>query len=420
MRVSQQVPCTKQSQSLLARFGRDQSGNFAIIAALVMPLLAGTAGLGAEYGMWIYKHQAMIAAAGSSAVSAATASNNIAIEADAVAASYGFVNGVNGTTVVVNQPPQSGTQTNNSSAVEVVIQQTQPRLLSALFDSDPITIKSRAVAISANGAGCVLALNPTADGAVTLQGSTQITLNGCSLHDNSSSSSAMSTGGSLSALSVNVVGGISGSTSGITATNGIHTGVLPTADPYASASPAAFSGCNQTHFSTQSSITINPGVYCGGMSLTAGAVVTLNPGIYYLDQGSLFVRGGATITGKGVTLVFTSSTGNNWATATINGNASVNLTAPAFGPTAGIVMFGDRKMTTGTSFKLNGGASQTFGGAIYLPTAAINYSGSSSTNMGCTQIIADTITFSGNSNVQLNCSDSATTSFGIVTATLVE
>src|SRR5947209_7501083 len=79
---------------------------------------------------------------------------------------------------------------------------------------------------SADGLGCVLSLDKTASGAVTAQGNTTVNLNGCSLYDNSNSPSALSVGGSaaLAALSVGVVGGISGS-SGITVTQGIRTGV---------------------------------------------------------------------------------------------------------------------------------------------------------------------------------------------------
>jgi hypothetical protein len=73
----------------------------------------------------------------------------------------------------------------------------------------------------------------------------------------------------------------------------------------------------------------------------------LDPGIYYLDQGSFTVNGGATITGTGVTLVFTSSTGSNYATANINGGATVSLTAPTSGPLAGIAFYGDPNMPVG-------------------------------------------------------------------------
>jgi hypothetical protein len=61
------------------------------------------------------------------------------------------------------------------------------------------------------------------------------------------------------------------------------------------------------------------------MKINAGANVTLSPGNYVLDQGSLSINGNATVTGSSVTLIFTSSTGNNYATGTINGGATINL-----------------------------------------------------------------------------------------------
>lgn len=267
----------------------------------------------------------------------------------------------------------------------------------------------------------MLALNGAASGAVSTQGSAQVVLQGCSLYDNSSSGSALSVGGAstLSTAFVGVVGGVSGS-SGVTSTNGTRTGVPPATDPYAGVSPPPFSGCDQNNFNASSTVTINPGVYCGGISLNAGANLTLNPGVYYLDRGSLSVVGGSTISGAGVTLVFTSSTGGAWASAKVASNANVDLIAPTAGPTAGIVIFGDRHMPAGTSFKFNGGATQSFGGAIYAPQGAIDFIGGSSTGAGCTQLIGDTVSFAGNSNLQVNCGASGTKAIGPVTATLVE
>jgi hypothetical protein len=167
-------------------------------------------------------------------------------------------------------------------------------------------------------------------------------------------------------------------------------------------------------------VTINPGVYCGGMKLNAGANVTLNPGIYYLDQGSLSVNGGASLSGTGVTLVFTSSSGHNYASASINGGANINLTAPTSGPTAGIVLFGDRNMTAGTSFSLNGGSTEMFGGAIYLPRAAVSFSGGAASTNGCLQLIAETVTFVGNANFAINCKGYGTKAIASSTAQLTE
>jgi hypothetical protein len=64
---------------------------------------------------------------------------------------------------------------------------------------------------------------------------------------------------------------------------------------------------------------------------------------------------------------------------------------------AGILMYGDRNIPVGTTFKFNGGATQYLGGAVYFPTGAIDFSGGAGTSTTCTQVIGDTITFTGNS-----------------------
>jgi hypothetical protein len=279
------------------------------------------------------------------------------------------------------------------------------------FSSLSLAVHSNAIS-NMDGLGCVLSLNPHASGAITGQGTTNVVLNGCSLYDNSDSVTALTAGGSaqIAALSVGVVGNLTGS-SNITTTQGIKTGIGAVADPYANASFAAFAGCTQQNFTAKDTVTISPGVYCGGMKLNAGANVTLSAGIYYLDGGDLTVNGGATLTGSGVTLVFTSQNRNGFATASINGNASINLTPPKTGATAGIVIFGDRRMPAGTLFKFNGGATQYFGGAIYLPKGAVSFSGGASTSTNCTQLIGDTVTFTGNSGFALNCNNYGTKPF---------
>jgi hypothetical protein len=254
-----------------------------------------------------------------------------------------------------------------------------------------------------------------------LQGNPSINLNGCSAYDNSNNASALSLGGSssLSALSVSVVGGISGA-SNITAPKGTLTSQAATRDPYAGVTIPSFPGCDYTSLTVKTTVTLNPGVYCQGLKLNASANVTLNPGTYYLDRGSLNMTGGATMTGNGVTLVFTSSTGSNYATATINGGASLSLTAPSSGTFQGIVIFGDRNMPVGTNFSLGGGSGQGFGGAVYLPKGALSYAGGSGTNTTCTEVIADTVSLVGTSNLAINCAGFGTKAIGYNTASLSE
>lgn len=351
-----------------------------------MPVLVGTAGLGTEVGWWYYKHKNMQSAADSGAVSAATAvtaGTDLLSEANAVTASYGYANTLNNVTITVNQPPKTGNYTSNTQAIEVIVSQPQQRLLSALFGSDPVLISARAVAQPNSGTGCVLALNSTASPAVNVSGGNQLNLIKCNLYSNSSASPSLNVAGSASvaANQVGVVGDVSGASS-ITATNGVRTHMRAVADPYANVTPPAEPSCTNAKITVNSNgktNSLSPGCYSGSITVNAGATLSLDPGIYYLDGANLSVAGNATITGTGVTLVFTGS-GSNWGTASIGSNAIIDLTAPTTGSTKGIVMYGDRKMPAGTAFNLTGGGAQNFGGAIYLPKANLSFSGGNGTS----------------------------------------
>jgi hypothetical protein len=387
--------------------------------------LVGFASLGSEAGLWAHKHRKMQGATDSAALSAANAYSagnyyGYVAQAKSVTGSYGLVDGSDGVEVSVNMPPETGSYAGNSRAVEVLVKQQQKRLLSAVWSSEPLWISSRSVALATEATGCVLSLDRSARSAAAVSGGARVDLSGCSLYDNSSDASALTVGGSgrLIADSVGVVGGISGEAD-ITALQGVHKGLAPISDPYERSSFPPPSTCTTRNFKANEAVSITPGFYCGGMSLTTGANVTMSPGIYYID-GGFNVHGGATVSGTGVTMVFTSSNGNSWSGATINGSANVNLTAPTSGPTAGIVMFGDRNMPEGTAFRFEGGSSQSLTGAVYLPKADIKFAGGTNTGRGCTQLIGNTLTFSGNSNLKIDCSGMGTKQLGPPTAVLVE
>jgi Flp pilus assembly protein TadG len=424
-----------QRESTLKRFLRDESGTYVIIMALAMPVLVGTAGLGTEVAWWYYKHKNMQSAADSGAVSAATSGTNVlaqlTAQADSVTASYGYADGVSNVSVQVNQPPTLGNFQKNSQAVEVIVKQPQPRLLSALFGTGNVPISARAVAlITTPGTDCVLGLNRTAPSTVNVSGSNTLNLAGCNVVSDSNASPSLNVNGSAS-VTVNqalAVGAISGT---ITATYPNRTGIQPVNDPYGPP-PATPSPCDNKKYNFNSNgknSTLSPGnCYSGGITVNAGATLDLTPGIYYLygNGGGLSVSGGATLTcstctgGQGVTLVFTGSSIDGWAGATINGGATVNLTAPNSGPTQGIVFYGDRNMPITTVFSLAGGSTQVITGAIDLPKATLKFAGSSGTSTPCTQIIADTIQFTGGSSIQVNCTGVGTKSIGALTAQLVE
>src|ERR1043165_7786600 len=64
----------------------------------------------------------------------------------------------------------------------------------------------------------------------------------------------------VQSLQVTASSGI-GSSTGITATNGIRTHISPVVDPYVDVPAPTYSGCNAHNYTAKNTETINPGVY---------------------------------------------------------------------------------------------------------------------------------------------------------------
>jgi len=429
-------------RDLLHRFRRDRSGSYLIIVGLAAPVMVGLVGLGSEYGLWMYTHQGAQSAADAAAFSAAQAysvngaggvvgnlgggggpGTTVTTEANAIAKSFGFTDGQNGVTVTVHRPPTSGPMATARNGVEVTISQTQSRLFSALWNHNQVTISARSVALGNSALGCVLALDRNVTKAALNSGGGTVNLNGCDLYDDSSDAAALYGGGSsiVVARQVGVVGGVNDA-SAFTTTQGLLTHFPVVPDPYYDVNVPSFAGCDKNNFSSKNAETINPGVYCNGMQFNAGTTVTFNPGVYYVDGGSFQVNGGASLLGTGVTIILTSSTPNkasSWATASINGGATLAISAPTSGALSGLVFFGDRRAPVGTTQKFNGGMTQVLTGAVYFPTGAVQWSGGAGTSTNCTQVIGDTVNFTGGGALAVHCQDAGTRAIGLGTS-LVE
>jgi hypothetical protein len=410
-----------------------------VIVALALSGLIGFAALATEAAKWYTTERHMQGAADSAAATAAAAlaagepSSALTSEAKSVAAVYGFADGSNGTSVTVNYPPKSGSY-QSSPAVEVIISQPQPALLTALFTPAGPTISTRAVALAVTGKtgqACVVALDSNDETSVSVSGTAALSFQGCSLYINSPAANAldMSGGGSINAANAYLVGNMTGS--GLTVGGSIYTGVDPLIDPYASAAVPEYSGCDQRNYDLtgQHSDTISAGssgsyVFCGGISLQGGSSLTLGPGTYILDGGELGISGNATLNAtQGTTIVLTSSSGaQNCATVAISSDAIVNLTAPSSGALSGIAMFQDRICDDhNANNSVTGGVTQKIVGAIYFPGEPVFYSGGSATGgASCTQLVAWRITFSGNSTFRSSCTGVGTPSASLSGSQLVE
>lgn len=392
-------------------YRKRERGNVAIMIGLALPIIIGMVALGTEITYVLFKHRQMQSTADAAALGAATALQSghptPTIQARGIASYLGFVNGAaDGTVVTVNNPPVSGPQAGSNAAVEVLVSQPQTLSLVTYFYSGAFNVGARAVAIIGTGNYCVLQLGT--GGTVSMSNGAIANLTQCGLAVDGTGSPALSLvgGATVNSPMVSVAGTASMSNGGaVSPTSALKTGQANVADPYAGVVMPTFSGCGQGTSKSYGggTWTLNPGVYCNGISFNNAGTSTMNAGVYFIDRGYFAVSGGSKVTGTGVTIVLTSSTGSGYASVSIDNGTTVTLTAPTTGTTAGIVFFGDRRATSAVSNTLAGGTTLSITGAIYLPTETLTWNnGASNTSSTCTELIAGTITLGG-ANFQINC-----------------
>ena len=483
--MSKFLPILKRPLPAIRQLIRDRRGAAAVMLAIALSGIIGFAGLGSEVAAWYFTTRAMQGAADAAAESAAAelaaatvsgssvSNDQLTHTGRAISATFNFSNGVSSTTVTVNHPPATTTGLNSANCdsrlsgyncfVEVLVQQPQTPLLSSLFMSTGPTITTRAVGwanTKAASTGCVVALNHTASRAAQSSGSGTLTFNNCSIYSNSNASDGIYVGGSgqVNSQAAYVVGHINGT---VNTSQGSYTGVNPMADPYAQvAVPSSTTNCNgwtpngnnSLHISSNNSATLYPSSLGGtcaiphDIQVDGSGTINLCPGVYVFNSSSNLTMNAQAVmnapptttstpamsstlcpgdTTGGVTIVFANGSGNPGA-PTINGGATVNMTAPTTGATAGIAMFQQRTTCTGNGngnggcpASLTGGGTQNVTGAIYFPNNQVSYAGGSSTGSQCTQIVADTINFTGGSTFNSNCTSTGTQTINLTNGTLV-
>lgn len=417
---------TLRLKTLLRHFNQNEQGVISIMFALFLPLLVGFMALGADAGIWHVNQRNMQSAADAAAVTVVRQLGSIGdAEILSLAQSESSRNGFpqsDGVTITAVSPPSSGIYTSNANAVEVTLSKPQDRFFSKLYTSGDPTATVRSVAIKTTSSeACVLALNPTASGAISFSGNVDIELDGCVIAANSSDSSAMTINGNVdvTAESLHMVGNY-------TASGGAYSLNLDdpatvngplVQDPYADLPDPSYGGCDETNYRASGTVTLTPGVYCNGLTINNSANVTLSPGTYYIHEDSFKVNGNASLTGSGVTIILTGTDDDDIATLDINGASTLDLSASTSGTYEGVLIYQDRDATSSGSNKINGNASTSLDGTIYIPSQEVDFSGNSTTSSSCLRLVSDTVVFTGNAGFSHDCSaiggESVTTELSI-------
>lgn len=255
---------------------------------------------------------------------------------------------------------------------------------------------------------CVLSLDTASSDAIALTDSAKITAVGCDVQSNSQSASAITAWNAswIKSATTCSVGGYQGGVSNFVPN--VITDCPILADPLAGRAAPTIASKNCDFTDSQVSggtTTLLPGVYCGGLNISAGANVTFSPGIYVVRDGIFQASNGSSLFGKDLGFYLS---GNN-ATFKFNTQSKVELYAPASGEMAGLLFFSDRSSSERMQ-QINSEFAHQLVGTIYLPNDIFQIATNTvvADQSAYTAIIAKRIVLNQAPNLVLNANYGAT------------
>jgi hypothetical protein len=259
-----------------------------------------------------------------------------------------------------------------------------PLLFAPIFGISTSEVSRQAIAMNRQLGAAILLLSPSANPALQLTGSGStkdkiVATNGAVVVDSSSTTAVQWTGNPyITAGELDIVGNDTAvASSGVYPSGALVLNAPVEPDPLASL-PVPAKGTQQTQPSSGG--TFQPGYYPDG--ITVGG--TLSPGIYYVDNG-ITLKGNDALSGTGV-MIYMASGG-----ISLNGNTTIDISAPTSGTYAGISYFEAR--TNSSPVELRGTTGFTDTGTLYFPAGSVTLRGTP--NSYGNQLIANTLTIAG-------------------------
>lgn len=417
----------------IRNFLSNKSGSIAPLTAVLLPVMLGATGLGIDVSMWMKNKRNLQAAADAAVIAAAWdiangASQIVAEESGTKeAVNNGYVSGGNNTLVFSFTENDDGNDVISAS----LSAQDITYFSKVLFKGDIFTAAAAASAVIVpQGDYCMLSLNGTADGAITAVGAVEINSIGCGIAVNSNSDSALDLSGNvdIDIKDLNIVGDYETTGSVDLDAETINTNASRVPDPYEDLEVPDYAGCDYNgNTRINGDGELDPGVYCGDISIRGNGTVIMNPGVYILDGGDFTLSGGGEIIAEGVSIIFTSSDedGDNVGQLNISGNKDMTISAPEPGEDMeGVAFFQDRIATESNQCNsLVGTSVLDVMGAIYFPSQCLDIGGNAnsvgSSESPCSRVIADTIKLHGTPNIGNNCTGLGVEDIGTVSVRLV-
>lgn len=393
------------------------------ITALALPVIFGMVGLGIDGSLWVADQRNLQSAADAGVLAAGwELAQEYPDSVDATALREAENNGYQGAALNGNILADYTAQAGGGYLVTLSLEQDAKIFFSQIIFSDPVRIGAYAEAIvdGVVGGFCILALDPTAQGAFSTFGNVGVVSPNCGIAVNSTDPEALELGG-VSSVDIDTVRVAGDYTEGGNVSfnyNSLKTGTSPIEDPYEDLEIPPYNCVGGGQTIVNSSTTLSPGTFCGGLRITGTNDIVFEPGVYIIHGGDFTVTGSGTLYGDGVTFILTGN-GNNYAQVSIAGDRAIELIAPPAGSEyEGVVFFQDRDAPYSANQlnKIVGTSDIIIDGVVYFPNQGIRFGGDSSLaggNEPCTKIIGRTVQLAGNPRIGNSCDNTAAEDIGV-------
>ena len=382
-------------------FKRNDRGNMVVMLATAMPVLLTSGGLAMDYATFSMKRSDLQSAADASALAGAkqmalASSTDSAVISTATTL---FLSELSGN--AANAVP-TVTIDRKKGSVKVAVAEIWTPAFASFIDASVTPIKVTATASLAGETRiCILALETTLPLTFEMLHKSHVTAKGCGVYANSTDPAAVSIGNqaTVDATVVCSAGGIVGKGSG--SSSNFITDCPAIADPLAGRAAPPFKGCNFSNYvATSGSVTLAPGVYCGGLEISGSATATFSPGNYVIKNGVFKIANNASVTGKNVSFYLTGTA----AVLRFVGNASIDFSGAEDGAMAGLLFFEDRNSEPRRTHNINASNAHNLTGTIYLPQGIllVDPAAEVAEDSAYTAIIADQLTVQRGPSLVLN------------------
>ncbi len=387
---------------MIWRFRTDRSGNIAIAFALLAPLLFAFVGAGIDYAHYSLTRAALQEIADKSAIAGArqyllsTESDRLPEAVALNVAEHALEN-----SKYASALPEA-THNDGEASVSVQVRYHQkPTFLVAMF-KNPIEVDVRATAKASGGANvCIITLNATSRDSLAMTADARISGKTCSIYANSTNTTAIGVYNNARITShlTCSAGGYGGGSINYSPTP--LTDCPPRDNPLATRAAPTVGACNYNKHSVSNYVgQLQPGVYCGGLTILGASDITFQKGLYIIKDGDMQVLGTSRIFGEEVGFYFV----GNGADLFMQDSVDVSLSAPLTGPMAGVLIWQDPAGKTIKVFEVASNNVKTLVGTIYLPKGKFlgRANAPVAQSSAYTAIIADKIELLGGVNLVLN------------------